>query len=90
MLVMNAAMLKTLNPSMHVFAYRNMELALQVMEEQRAIMYDSAKAGWFLQYTDGKGNKNGTVYNEASDPMGPQGARWDQVSRRSSRGRWRS
>lgn len=31
-------------------------------------MYDPTKAGWFLQYTDGNGNKNGTVYNEPGGP----------------------
>jgi len=42
-----------------------MELALQWIESQRAVMYDPSKANWFLQYTDGKGHKNGTIYNEA-------------------------
>ena len=41
-----------------------MELALEWEESQRKVMYDKSKAGYFLQYTDGKGNKNGTIYNE--------------------------
>lgn len=44
--------------------YHNVELALQWIESARAVMYDPAKADWFLQYTDGRGNKNGTIYNE--------------------------
>lgn len=31
-------------------------------------MYDLAKAHWFVQYTDGAGRKNGTVYNEPGGP----------------------
>jgi len=27
-------------------------------------MYDANKADWFLQFTDGMGNKNGTIYNQ--------------------------
>jgi hypothetical protein len=27
-------------------------------------MYDPATAGYFLQYTDGQGHKNGTIYQE--------------------------
>jgi hypothetical protein len=41
-----------------------MELALQALESQRAVMYDPTKKYFFLQYTDGAGNKNGTIYNE--------------------------
>lgn len=41
-----------------------MELALEWEESQRKVMYDPSKADYFLQYTDGKGNKNGTIYNE--------------------------
>ena len=39
------------------------ELALQWLESNRAVMYDPSKAYWFLQYTDGQGHKNGTIYN---------------------------
>lgn len=46
------------------FIYHNMELALEWEESQRKVMYDPSKADYFLQYTDGKGNKNGTIYNE--------------------------
>jgi hypothetical protein len=45
-----------------------MELALESMESQRAVMYDPSKAYLFLQFTDGNGNKNGTVYNERQVP----------------------
>jgi hypothetical protein len=41
-----------------------MELALQWLESQRAVMYDPTKAGWFLQYQP-EGYPNGTIYNEA-------------------------
>jgi hypothetical protein len=44
--------------------YHNIELALQWIESSRAVMYDPTKSDWFLQYTDGLGNKNGTIYNE--------------------------
>eukprot|EP00912_Choanoflagellata_sp_UC4_P000213 UC4_evm3s135 len=40
------------------------ELALEWEESQRKVMYDESKADYFLQYTDGRGNKNGTIYNE--------------------------
>lgn len=49
------------------FIYHNMELALEWMESQRAVMYDPAKADWFLQFTDGKGHKNGTILNDPTD-----------------------
>ena len=42
----------------------NMELALEWLETQRAVMEDPTTANYFLQYTDGLGNKNGTIYNE--------------------------
>lgn len=45
-----------------------MELALESMESQRAVMYDPSKASYFLQFTDGSGNKNGTIYNERQTP----------------------
>ena len=35
-----------------------MELALEWLESQRAVMYDPTKAAYFLQYP------NGTIYNE--------------------------
>ena len=47
--------------------YHNVELALQWLESNRAVMYDASKADWFLQYTDGRGNKNGTIYNQPRD-----------------------
>lgn len=45
-----------------------MELALQAFESQRAVMYNPATAGYFLQYTNGQGVKNGTIYNENGGP----------------------
>ena len=56
--------LKTSGHASRCFIYHNMELALEWEETQRAVMYDPTKADYFLQYTDGRGNKNGTVYNE--------------------------
>jgi hypothetical protein len=44
--------------------YHNVELALQWLESNRAVMYDPSKADWFLQFTDGNGHKNGTIYNQ--------------------------
>ncbi len=44
--------------------YHNIELALQWIESSHAVMYDPTKADWFLQFTDGNGRKNGTIYNE--------------------------
>jgi len=60
----NAKMIKQQSPGSRVFIYHNMELALQWLESQRAVMYDSTKSHWFLQFTDGNGVKNGTIYNE--------------------------
>ena len=51
------------NPNTRCMIYHNMEVALQVMESQRKVMYDPTKKDWWLQYTDGNGNKNGTIYN---------------------------
>ena len=57
-------------PSAHAPPHHTptMELALEAQESQRAVMYDATKAHYFLQYTDGKGNKNGTIYNENGGP----------------------
>ena len=44
------------------------QLALESQESQRAVMYDPSQSGLFLQYTDGHGNKNGTIYNENGGP----------------------
>jgi len=60
--------IKAVSPSTKCFIYHNMELALESMESQRAVMYDPATAGYFLQYTDGNFNKNGTIYNERGVP----------------------
>ena len=45
-----------------------MELALEWEESQRKVMYDPSKADYFLQYTDGNGHKNGTIYQEDIAP----------------------
>ena len=52
---------------MKCFIYHNMELALEWLESQRAVMYDPEYAGFFLQYTDGEGHGTGKVYNEPRD-----------------------
>ena len=44
--------------------YHNMELALGWLESQAKAMDDVTKADYFLQYTDGNGRKNGTIYAE--------------------------
>ena len=43
-----------------------MGLSLEWLESQRAVMYDTTKATWFLQYgwVNGAAHGNGTVYNE--------------------------
>jgi hypothetical protein len=46
------------------FIYHNMELGLEWLETQRRVMYNESLAHYFLQYTDGEGHKNGTIYNE--------------------------
>jgi hypothetical protein len=60
--------IKLRSPRSRCFIYHNMELALQALESQRAVMYEPAKADWFLQYTDGRGKKNGTIYGEGGAP----------------------
>ena len=55
-------------PGTRCFIYHNMELALQAFSTQRRVMYDSSKADYFIQYTDGMGHKNGTIYNEPGGP----------------------
>ena len=59
--------MKTSGRASKCFIYHNMELALEWLESQRAVMYDPTKADWFLQYTDGHGNKNGTIYSEPNE-----------------------
>ena len=41
-----------------------MELGLEWLESQRAVMYDERFQDYFLRYTDGQGNKIGKIYNE--------------------------
>ena len=43
----------------------NMELALEWLESQRAVMYDPTKTDYFLQYHFSGASGNGTIYNEA-------------------------
>lgn len=64
----NCALIKAAFPTTRCFIYHNMELALQAQESARRVMYDPTKAYLFLQYTDGQGTKNGTVYNEPGGP----------------------
>ena len=42
------------NPNTRCLIYHNMNSALQVIESNRAVMYDPSKKDWWLQYTDGK------------------------------------
>jgi len=56
--------LKAAGKASRCFIYHNMELALEWEETQRKVMYDPSTADYFLQYTDGMGNKNGTIYAE--------------------------
>ena len=60
------------NPKTRCLIYHNMNTALQVIESNRAVMYDPSKKDWWLQYTDGKGNKNGTIYNSHLSTGGDQ------------------
>ena len=60
----NCQVLKSSGAVKRCGIYHNVELALEWIESSRAVMYDAAKADWFLQYTDGRGNKNGTIYDE--------------------------
>lgn len=60
------SLLQTSGKAARCFIYHNMELALEWEETQRAAMYDPTKADYFLQYTDGMGHKNGTIYNGQS------------------------
>ncbi len=41
-----------------------MELALEWLESQRAVMYDADKVDWFLQYKWTGTSGNGTIYGE--------------------------
>ena len=60
--------IKANSPGTRCFIYHNMELALEAMESQRLVMYDSLYANWFLQYQTPSGMKNGTIYNEPGGP----------------------
>jgi hypothetical protein len=63
----NCAAMKANGTAKKCFIYHNLELSLQWLESNRVIMYNPEYADYFLQYTDGKGNKNGTVYNVHRD-----------------------
>ena len=60
----NCRRIKAVSPSTRCFIYRNLELALQAMESDRAIMYDPEKAGWFVP-SAGAGS---SPYNEPGGP----------------------
>ena len=60
----NCAALKASGAVKRCSIYHNVELALEWIESARAVMYDPARADWFLQFTDGAGHKNGTIYND--------------------------
>jgi len=64
MSVDNCRVLKAAGKATRCFIYHNLELALEWEEDQRAAMVDPSKAHYFLQYTDGHGATNGTIYNE--------------------------
>ena len=64
----NCRRIKAVSPGTRCLLYHNLELALQSFESQRAVMYDPSFQDWFIQYTDGKGNKNGVTYNEGGAP----------------------
>jgi len=54
----NCRRIKAVSPGTRCFIYHNLELALEAMESQRAVMYNKSTANYFLQYTDGQGHKN--------------------------------
>jgi len=56
MLVEQAKMVKELNPATRIFVYRNLELSLEWLSSERAIMYNNATVDWFLRW------KNGSIY----------------------------
>lgn len=55
-------LIKLSSPSTKCFIYHNMELALESMESQRAVMYNPATADYFLL------RPNGSIYNERQSP----------------------
>jgi len=57
-------LLKANGTATRCFIYHNTELALEWLESQRAVMTDPSKKGYFLQYLNQNGTKNGTIYNE--------------------------
>eukprot|EP01045_Picozoa_sp_COSAG04_P024564 COSAG04_NODE_3082_length_3189_cov_1.949191_2_plen_83_part_00 len=60
--LLRAGRLKASGHAQRCFIYHNHMMALEWLESQRAVMYDNASAHWFLQYTDGDGNKTGRIY----------------------------
>ena len=60
----NCRRIKAVSPHTRCLIYRNMELALQAMESDRAVMYDPARAGWFIR-SAGEGS---APYNEPGGP----------------------
>jgi len=65
--VANCRALKAAGLAHRCFIYHNMELGLEWLESQRAVMYDTP--AYFLQYQQGNphGVIPGTVYNEARE-----------------------
>jgi len=45
-----------LNPATRVFVYRNLELSLEWLSSERAVMYNIDKVDWFLRF------ENGSIY----------------------------
>ena len=60
----NCRRIKAAGMTQRCCIYHNMELALGWLESQAKAMDDPSKADYFLQYTDGNGRKNGTIYSE--------------------------
>jgi hypothetical protein len=60
----NCRRIKAAGMTQRCCIYHNQELALGWLESQAAAMDDPSKADYFLQYTDGNGTKNGTIYAE--------------------------
>lgn len=59
----NCRRIKAAFPLTKCFIYGNFELALQAFESNREIMYDPARADWFVRV-----NGDGAIYNEPGGP----------------------
>ena len=67
-------LIKAASPQTKCFIYHNMELALESMESQRAVMYDASKADFFLQCV-------ATTPSRWCPRLPVGGARWDDMGR---------